>query len=409
MAEFRILSLDGGGSWALIEVMALMDLFGGADVKGHEVLRRFDLIAANSGGAIVLGALAKNMSLGELFDLIANKDTNKRRTIFADLGFFSDVTDHLARTFGIGARYDTQKKLEGLTAILGADGNRQVESLPDWIGVGKRNRKPQLVICAFDYDATRARFFRSDPQSLSGSFGQHGPVSLVQAVHASANPPVNFFNNPTEFGDRRYWDGGIGGYNNPTLAAVIEAVANAGRYNTSIPEIKVLSLGTGNVVLPFLRVVPSGQKPVFIGQKESRSLKNDILKLATSILDDPPDAASFHAHILLGGRLPANPGPPVGDGPIVRMNPLIQPVRDADDKLWVAPPGLDEESFKRLCKLDLAADEQTDVDLIRDFANAWLNDGVLNQPIRATGDSLTVEIGHRSYRDAKAQAIIFDF
>ena len=54
MAKFRILSLDGGGSWALIQVMALINLYGG-DATGHQVLRDFDLVAANSGGRVMSG------------------------------------------------------------------------------------------------------------------------------------------------------------------------------------------------------------------------------------------------------------------------------------------------------------------------------------------------------------------
>ena len=61
MADFRILSLDGGGSWALIQVKALIDLYSrtgdGKDVTGHDILRKFDLIAANSGGALTLAGL----------------------------------------------------------------------------------------------------------------------------------------------------------------------------------------------------------------------------------------------------------------------------------------------------------------------------------------------------------------
>ena len=50
---FRVLSLDGGGSWALIEVRTLITLFG-ENATGHQVLRNFDLVAANSGGSLVL-------------------------------------------------------------------------------------------------------------------------------------------------------------------------------------------------------------------------------------------------------------------------------------------------------------------------------------------------------------------
>ena len=67
-SPYRILSLDGGGRWSLISVMALQRIFG-EQARGHDVLKNFDLVAANSGGSIVLGALAENMSLDELLDL----------------------------------------------------------------------------------------------------------------------------------------------------------------------------------------------------------------------------------------------------------------------------------------------------------------------------------------------------
>jgi hypothetical protein len=408
MADFRILTLDGGGSWALIEIMALMDLFGGANVSGHDVLRRFDLVAANSGGSLVLGGLAANMTLGDMRDLIADPQKNKRAQIFAPLSFFSDVTDRLARLLDIGAKYDTQKKFEALQMIVGANGNRTMTSLPGWIGAGARNRQPQLVICAFDYDSNRARFFRSDAMSLSASFGQHADPKLVEAVHASANPPVNYFNNPAVFGGFRYWDGGIGGYNNPCLAAAVEAVTNAARYQTSIAEIKVLSLGTGSVVLPDVRV-PALENPALIVQREQRSLPGDVRKIATSILDDPPDAASFHTHILLGGRMPANNADVVSDGPIVRMSPLVQPVLNPATGHWQLPAGLNEPTFKALAHLDVDAVKQEEVEIIRQFADAWLKDTVSNQPIRPNGDTFAVEIGHRLYSGAKAQAQAFGF
>jgi patatin-like phospholipase/acyl hydrolase len=65
MDRYRILSLDGGGSWALIQVKALIELFG-PDKPGREVLQDFDLVAANSGGSIVLGCLVEDLSLSEI-------------------------------------------------------------------------------------------------------------------------------------------------------------------------------------------------------------------------------------------------------------------------------------------------------------------------------------------------------
>ena len=40
--SYKILSLDGGGSWALIQARILQDIYG--DIKGHELLKKFDLV-----------------------------------------------------------------------------------------------------------------------------------------------------------------------------------------------------------------------------------------------------------------------------------------------------------------------------------------------------------------------------
>jgi uncharacterized protein len=52
----------------------------------------------------------------------------------------------------------------------------------------------------------------------------------------------------------------------------------------------------------------------------------DLKKLATAILDDPPDIASYLAHVMTGSgsgvRAPAR-------SRIVRMNPLMSPVKDS--------------------------------------------------------------------------------
>jgi len=342
-------------------------------------------------------------SVDKLHDLFADPIANKRRTIFVETSFFSDPLAHLTRLFGIGPKYDTPAKLIGLEEILQETGEQSVTALPDSIGTGRHGRKPQFVFCSFGYDQNRAAFFRSDSASLAGSFAPHPDVTLAQAIHASTNAPVNYFDAPAEVGDRRYWDGAIGGYNNPVLAGVIEAAANADRYGTSLPEIKALSLGTGSVVLPVEQNVP-GEDPALVQHKAEATLLRDLGKLATSILDDPPDAASFHAHVLLGGLIPANPAQIVATGPIVRMSPLVQPVPGAAGRPWDLPPGLTRLEFTQLCDLDMDAIEQSQVELIGTLARGWLDDKVLNQPIRANSKTLEVEIGQRWYRDAKAQA-----
>ena len=45
--SYKILSLDGGGAWALIQVKALQKIYG-ADTNGHAVLSRFDMAQIRS-------------------------------------------------------------------------------------------------------------------------------------------------------------------------------------------------------------------------------------------------------------------------------------------------------------------------------------------------------------------------
>jgi len=77
---YRILSLDGGGAWALIQVKALTALFGG-NARGHAVLGSFDLAAANSGGSLTLAGLIEDKRLSDILEMF--KDEAKRRSIFS--------------------------------------------------------------------------------------------------------------------------------------------------------------------------------------------------------------------------------------------------------------------------------------------------------------------------------------
>lgn len=105
----KILSLDGGGSWAILEVMALGKLYG-SDTPGQDILARFDFAAGNSGGLIVLAALALNFSPQQLLNFL-NSET-ARKTIFVK-NFISLVSLE---------RYQTQAKLQGLRTALRAFG-----------------------------------------------------------------------------------------------------------------------------------------------------------------------------------------------------------------------------------------------------------------------------------------------
>jgi hypothetical protein len=102
---YRILSLDGGGAWAILEAMALKELYG--NIGGRAILSQFDLVASNSGGSIVLGALIADFTPQRIIDLFLS-DT-ERAKIFVDLPWYKK----LVRVIGLGPRYSTSGKRDG--------------------------------------------------------------------------------------------------------------------------------------------------------------------------------------------------------------------------------------------------------------------------------------------------------
>ena len=389
MEKYRILSLDGGGSWALIQVMALMDLYPEAET-GHAVLRNFDLAAANSGGSIALGGLVEDLPLKELLAFFLSEAM--RKSIFVE-------KLHLPYT----PKYSASRKLAGLQKAFPRRGRWMLPEAADDIRSASTGRPVHLLITGFDYDRSRSRFFRSASASGPG-YGDGDPaqVGLAEAIHASTNAPVLFFDGPAMLPSepgKRYWDGAISGCNNPVLAGVAEAIVLGQRPE----EIVALSIGTGTVCRP---VAPAdGDASVLYTPRARSWFLRDLMELAGAIVDDPPDAASFLAHVMTGGA-PAQPGPADSrsenrpDSRIVRMSPMIAPVRDATGT-WRLPPGLNEDAFSALASLAMDAVEQKQVLAIEHLAGEWLRDNVRNQPIRMN-ESLERELGQDWYSQAKA-------
>jgi patatin-like phospholipase/acyl hydrolase len=118
LMSFHILSLDGGGAWALIEVRALMSLYGN-EATGHQVLRNFDLVAANSGGSLVLAGLIEDLTLEEILQYFM--DENKRRSIFSPT---TNPGDTIVRDLlGVGPKYSADAKLPAIERLLPKTGD----------------------------------------------------------------------------------------------------------------------------------------------------------------------------------------------------------------------------------------------------------------------------------------------
>jgi uncharacterized protein len=405
---YRILCLDGGGRWSLISVMALQELFG-ERAPGHEVLASFDLVAANSGGSIVLGALAENMPLDRLLDFFQTSNLLfPKEPWFAPGHFYHWLTRLLLH---LGPKYDTHKKLSALLKLMPDFGAVKLTEVPQRIQKAN-GQLTHFLIVGFDYDWKRAKFFRSNADSLANSSGPTHST-LAEAIHASSTAPVNYFNAPARlpgsvtYGNR-FWDGALTGHNNPVLAAVTEALAN-GQGHLVHRDIRVLSIGTGIVTLPIV-ARPARAERGLTSTPGTPGLFHDLRELSESILDDPPDSASFEAWIMLG-----NPVPPLPTGTLladelrqhpepvslVRMNPLVRPVPVKDGSgNWQPPDGLTREEFVKLTNIDIDARAPQDVALLLKFSRAWLNGQVPNQPIRENPYTFEARIGHTNFSDA---------
>jgi len=68
---YKILSLDGGGSWSILQLLTLKERFKNEipTLNGHAILREFDMVIANSGGSIVLAALCQDWTIDKTLEL----------------------------------------------------------------------------------------------------------------------------------------------------------------------------------------------------------------------------------------------------------------------------------------------------------------------------------------------------
>jgi hypothetical protein len=387
--------------------MALQAIFG-ERARGHDILKAFDLIAANSAGSIVLGGLVENKSLAELLDLFCTS----RRLFPREPRFtLAGIGHWLARrVLHFGPKYDTATKLQRLQELMPDCGSEKLIDLPAKLqrAIGTITH---LIIVGFDYDWRRSKFFRSNAESLANASGPT-TATLAEAIHASSTAPVNYFNAPARIAGRvsrgnRFWDGAVAGHNNPVLAAVTEALAN-GQGLLQHRDIRVLSLGTGSVSLPVVEK-RSRKERGLVNLPDRFGLFHDLTELSGSILDDPPDAATFEAWVMLGNPVPAvhtgkmlaeelqaHPDPVT----LVRMSPLVRPRLD-EAKNWVPPDGLTVKEFWRLANIELDARVPGDVSLLVKFARAWLNDQIANQPIRENPYTFEARIGHTQFSEAR--------
>lgn len=429
--SYKILSLDGGGSWALIQARVLKDIYG--DIEGHALLRQFDMVIANSGGSLVLASLCNNMKLSDIITVF--ESYYLRKQVFSELTFLEKLTPNnilslLRRFTKMGPKYSTKRKLTGLVNVLKEydtlkpNGKLIIETPLKDIPAIIKKESLQIIITGFDYFRERVNFFRSNTKSEAAKFSnQYTGITLVYAIHASSNAPVNYFDEPAEIeieypDDKRktwFWDGAVAGFNNPVLAGLTEALTNNAVMapGVTLQDYCILSIGTGtgsrailtdywNSTNPSIRAVYTKNinNPLVFTNSSIKFL-HGVKKMAKSILSDPPDAATFIAYAMLDPLLSNSAN-------IVRINPCVEPVKN-EAGLYVLPPAYEKDTdglakFIALLDLDMDAVKEEEVTLITELCNKFIVADtatcVPNQLIRGKKDGPFI-LGQATYKEAK--------
>ncbi|WP_299158356.1 patatin-like phospholipase family protein [uncultured Tenacibaculum sp.] len=390
---YKILSLDGGGSWAIIQLLTLKYKYG--NVNGHEILRDFDMIIANSGGSIALAALAENWTIDKAITLFDKKEI--REQVFHKNGFkdrFFPI-DYIRLFKGFGPKYSSPKKGKAFKNLFPELDKRQMNELPKFIG--KESLK--LIICTYDALNNRAKFFKSYGNGVS-----YDSIKLTQAIHGSSNAPIQYFDFPARFKAKNseifyeLWDGALGGFNNPVTAGVIEAM----KEGVELDKIKVISIGTGN------KLMSNDDKKRFfqvkqITQKERRKklrfwrlkyqieyFTKTILNQATTILYEPPDWANYVAYMFL-----LKNGEKDIEQRLIRMSPMIHTSRESSTEIKIL--------IEKLYQLDMDLTEDKDIELLKECFQKWSTDEIFNQPIDfrvERNNDLTYLIGDKNFSNA---------
>lgn len=215
-----ILCLDGGGIRGIMTLQLLKEL---EAIAGIPCYALFDMVAGTSTGGIIAGLIAagkRAVEIEELYEQLVKQVFTKRGV--------------LANKFINPPEYTKKYYRSKLKEHLGNQTIAQVCG----------ERKIDLMITAKDVAAGEETFFTYFHEGGTRA-NTYGDVLLRAAMEATMSAPTYF--TPLE----RLVDGGVTSYNNPSLAAIIEAVQygtvytanNARKY--TLDKLSVLSFGTG--------------------------------------------------------------------------------------------------------------------------------------------------------------------
>jgi uncharacterized protein len=292
-ARFRILAIDGGGIRGLIPAMVLARLERLLVERSGpgNLARAFDLIAGTStGGLIALGLATPRdgqpaVSAAAMVEIYRGSEA---RRIFA--------RGPLQRLPLVGRAIDLFRPR------YGAEGLADV--LADHLGEATLSEAlTEVLITAYDMTGRATRFFKRWPAASR-------EIAALDAAIATASAPTYFPAHPLD--GRALIDGGVFA-NDPTVAAIAEAMKRTEDGAIRPDDLLVVSLGTGDHMLGYEParvsrwgalgwILPKGKAPP---------------PLIDAMLDGQSAATDHWAHMLLNHE-PGAPVPPrdeLGGGP----------------------------------------------------------------------------------------------
>jgi predicted acylesterase/phospholipase RssA len=251
-----ILALDGGGIRGILTLQLLKKI---EEVAGLPCYKFCDMVAGTSTGAIIAGLIAAGKTAVEIEDLYIRLVTK----VFLKRGV-------LANRFVNPPEYDKVNYRAALKQVLGDITLEQA----------CKNTGIDILITSKDATGNEETFFTCFG---NGSYkGTYKTALLRTVMEATMSAPTYF--RPLE----RFLDGGTTTYNNPSLAALMEATRYDGEGKYTTDKITLFSLGTGKTVRSFSSAQlanPNGVDAYFwlnyvmdASSQDASSMQVDILR-----------------------------------------------------------------------------------------------------------------------------------
>ncbi|HLF45890.1 MAG TPA: patatin-like phospholipase family protein [Chitinophagaceae bacterium] len=217
-----ILSMDGGGMRGMLTIQLLKKLEEAAGIPCYDL---FDMVAGTSTGGIIAGLILKGFTAVEIeekYEMLIKQVFHPRP---------------VGNRFVNPPQFSKKVYRQLLKNIIG---NKLT------LEEAGKIKDLDLLLTSRDMAAAEETFFTCFKQKKDGSYyGTYKDVLLRAVMESTMSAPTYFY--PLE----RFVDGGVTTYNNPSLAAFIEAVSYSTRYKDRdfreyyTKQMTVISLGTG--------------------------------------------------------------------------------------------------------------------------------------------------------------------